>query len=254
MKPSLVPGKAPAWDPAWDDDPEIMPDLDKLVVEDGKAVDNLFVEKQYPLLTEPLRSSWPGPGKGRTFMVTANVGWFYGSNEPAVAPDAMLILDVVAKPPREKEGRSYFQWVHGKQPDVIIEIVSDRRGDEDSLKMRTYARQGVPYYVIFDPDEWLKSGVLRAFGLKATKYEAVDPGWFEGVGLGVVLWEGRYAGIDETWLRWCGKDGKVIPTGAERAEKAEGRARSAQRRAKSEAERAAKLAEQLRKLGVEPEA
>jgi Uma2 family endonuclease len=234
-----------AWDPAWDNDPAIMPDYDNLVVEDGKPVDNLFVEKQYSLLTDPLYTSWAGPGEGRPFMATANVGWFYASKEPPFVPDVMLILDVKAKPPREKEGRSYFQWVHGKQPDVLIEIVSDKRGGEGDLKLQEYARLGVPYYVIFDPDQWLKAGTLRAFELSRKRYKPSEAKYFEDVGLGLVLWQGTYQGAEETWLRWCDKDGKVIPTGAERAESAEKRAESAEKRAE-------RLAEQLRKLGVEP--
>ena len=78
MTTPLVPQEplSHAWDPAWDNDPEIVPDLDKLIVEDGAPVDNMFVEKQYRLLTEPLYSSWAGPGEGMPFLALANVGWF----------------------------------------------------------------------------------------------------------------------------------------------------------------------------------
>jgi hypothetical protein len=229
-----------AWGPAWDNDPEIVPDLDKLIVEDGAPVDNMSVEKQYRLLTEPLYASWGGPGEGEPFMALANVGWFFTAKGPPLVPDVMLILDVRPRPPREKEGRSYFQWIHGKQPDVVIEIVSDRRADEGGEKMRTSARLGAHYYVIYDPDQRLKEGVLRAFELSRKSYKPTDPKYFEGVGLGLVLWRGTYQGVEETWLRWCDKEGRVIATGAERAEAAEARV--------------ARLAEQLRKLGAEPEA
>src|SRR5262249_8478691 len=127
-EPPLTQG---AWDPAWDNDPAIMPDYDSLVVEDGKPVDNILVERQYKLLTEPPHAPWAGPGEGRPFLALANVGWFYTPREAPLVPDVMLVLDATARPPREKEGRSYFQWVHGKGPDVVIEIVSDTRGDED---------------------------------------------------------------------------------------------------------------------------
>ena len=45
-------------------DPEVIPNLDNLVTEDGTAVDNIYTEKQYRLLTEPLYSPGPAPAKG----------------------------------------------------------------------------------------------------------------------------------------------------------------------------------------------
>ena len=74
--------------------PELIPNLDDLATEDGKAVDNVYVEHSYGLLTDPLASSWPGPGEGRTYVVLANVGWFQTPGQPAVAPDLLLSLDV----------------------------------------------------------------------------------------------------------------------------------------------------------------
>src|SRR5262245_27228498 len=100
----------------------------------------LFVEKQYYLLTEPLYSSWKGPGDGGPFMAVANVGWFYQLTERPLVPDMMLVLDVSPiAPPSQKEGRSYYQWLYDKPPDVAIEIVSDKRGDEEAYKMDKYA-------------------------------------------------------------------------------------------------------------------
>jgi hypothetical protein len=215
-------------------DPADIPNLDDLVTEDDAPVDSIFTEKQQRLLTEPLYSSWAAPVEGGAFLALANVGWFYKYREPPLVPDVLLSLDAApAGDLRSKEGRSYFQWLIGKPPQVIIEIVSDKRGGEETLKMRTYARQGVLYYVIFDPDDLLGHGVLRAFVLARGKYEQLDAKWFPDVGLGLVLWTGTFEGQQQTWLRWCDKDGRVMPTGAERAER---------------------LAAQLRALGAEPEA
>ena len=52
------------------------------------------------------------------------------------------------------------------------------------------------------------------------------------IGLGLTLWEGVFEAKPAQWLRWCGSNGEIIPTGAERAER---------------------LAAQLRALGAEPE-
>ena len=42
--------------------PDVAPNIDDLVTEDDTPVDNLPSEKQQRLLTEPLYSSWSGPG------------------------------------------------------------------------------------------------------------------------------------------------------------------------------------------------
>jgi hypothetical protein len=221
-------------------DPELIPNLDELVTEDGAPVDNIYVERQYRLLTDPLYSSWTA-ADGRPFLALTNVGWFHTSGQPPLVPDALLSLDAIpAGDLRTKEGRSYFQWLIGKPPDVVIEIVSDRRGGEEDFKMKAYARLRALCYVIYDPDNLLRGGVLRAYVLQRGKYEPVEPRWFPEVGLGLILWEGAFEGSRQTWLRWCDNEGRVIPTGSERAE--------------TLAQRAEKLAAQLRALGIEPSA
>jgi hypothetical protein len=209
-------------------------------------VDRIYTEKQCRLLTEPLYSSWPGLGEGRTFLALANVGWFHTVGQPPLVPDVLFSLDVVpAGDLHTKAGHSYFQWLIGKPPEVLFEIVSDPRGGEEHLKMQTYARLGVSVYVIYDPDNILKGGKLRVYFLQQTKYEPTDQRWFPQLGLGLTLWEGTFENQRDTWLRWCDRDGVVIPTGAERAEMAD-------RRATEAAEKIGRLEAQLRALGVDP--
>ena len=219
--------------------PEDIPNVEDLVIEDGKPVDNLFVEKEYRLLTEPLYSSWTSP-RGE-FLAVANVGLFYAYREQPLVPDVMLSLGVPAsRDLTRKENRSYFIWVIGKPPDVVIEIVSDLRGGEETDKMAAYARIGVTYYVIHDPQNRLHHGPLRAFSLREGVYQPIEPSWLENVGLGLTFWEGEFQGQETRWLRWCDHNGVVIPTGRELAEQ--------------EKQRAERLAAQLRALGVEPDA
>ena len=75
------------------------------------------------------------------------------------------------------------------------------------------------------------------------------------------LWEGEYEGVKAVWLRWCDREGNVIPTGAElaeaeraRAEAERQRAEEEQRRAEAERARAERLAARLRALGIDPDA
>jgi Uma2 family endonuclease len=252
--------------------PEEIPNIDELVIEDDEPVENFFVEKQYRLLTDPLYDSWDP--RGRTFMALSNVGLFYAAKKPPLVPDVMLSLDVpVGGDPSLKENRSYFTWIVGKPPDVAIELVSDRRGGEEDFKKDEYARIGVRYYVIFDPEEFLRGGVLRAFNLVGAGYRRIQPSWLPRVELGLTLWQGTFQGMEETWLRWCDREGVVIATGNELAEQERKRLKQARQRtqrerqrtkqerqraeqerqrAEQERQRAEQLAAQLRALGIKP--
>jgi Uma2 family endonuclease len=200
--------------------------IEELIIQDDEPVDNIIVEKQQRLLTEPLESSWSGPGRGRPFTVFSNVGLFPEKKQTPLVPDAMLVVDVAWKAERKrKETLSYFLWIVGKPPDVVIEVVSDRRGGEANYKMTRYAKIGVPYYVIFDPEKWLKEEELRSFELERGKYRRLAKHWFPDVRLGLRLWEGQYADLSARWLRWCDGRGSLIPTGAERANSLEAKLR-----------------------------
>lgn len=233
---------------------ELHPVIDHLVTEDDAPVDDIFSEKQQRLLTEPLRSSWTGPEERRPFVVMANVGLFFAVHRPPLVPDAMLSLDVeLPADVHPKAHCSYFVWEYGKPPDVVVEVVSNHEGGEDTTKLAAYARIPVGYYVIFDPKRLLGPDVLRVYGLEGLRYhEMQEPIWFPEVGLGLRLWQGWYEDLDSTWLRWVDAEGKPVPTGRERAESERQRADAGWQRAEAERQRADRLAEQLRQLGIEP--
>jgi Putative restriction endonuclease len=230
----------------------VAPDLSNLVTEDDTPLDSMLSEKNQRVLTEPLYSSWAGPPPGeggapRPFLALANVGLFPSPREPPVVPDVMLSLDVEA--PADfgaKEHRSYFVWMFGKPPDVVIEIVSNREGDELGVRFQRYRRMRVAYYVVYDPLHQLGKATLSTFELRGDLYVPVERPRFESVGLGLVEWEGAFEGHVDRWLRWCTLDGTIVPTGAERAGRAEERAGRAE-------ERARRLAERLRALGIDPD-
>src|SRR5262245_43818855 len=111
MPPPAGPPAAPEPHP-YGLSPEELPRYDEMVLEDGKPVENIFAEKQQRLLTEPLYSSWSGPGEGRSFLALANVGLFFGDTEPPLAPDVLLSLDVPQhRDLSRKEHCSYILWV-----------------------------------------------------------------------------------------------------------------------------------------------
>ena len=226
---------------------ELHPNIDHIVTEDDTPVDNVFSEKQQRLLTETLYASWTGPGPERPFVAMANVGLFYHLRRPPLVPDMLLTLDVeVPSEIHLKQNRSYFVWEYGKPPDAVIEVVSNREGGEDKKKLATYARIGVRYYAIYDPDRFLSPVPLRVYRLEALEYHQIgEPYWFVDIGLGLRIWHGLYEDMEADWLRWFDASGALVATGREGKEVAEARAENAEARAE-------RLAEQLRQLGVEP--
>jgi Putative restriction endonuclease len=197
-------------------------------------------------------------------------------------PDVLLSLDVQRPADySERRCRSYFVWEFGKVPDVCIEVVSKAEGDELILSKKSqqkgktatkkdiYAQIGVHYYVVFDPlrqiqgTNEMSGACLRVWTISPVGYSELTPVegivrvgqsvWLEGVGLGLTLWEGEFEEeVTRLWLRWCDRDGQVIPTGAERAESEQQRAEQAEAQLESERRRAEQLAERLRALGIDP--
>jgi len=242
-EPSISVPEAPPLVP-----PEYMPDYSKIVSEDDTPVDNVYSAKNQRLLMDSLHSSWAGPGDGRPFIACSNVGVFYGVRVPPIVPDAFVSLDVQLPADLfQKEHRSYFIWEYGKPPDVVVEIVSNKEGEELGSKLQIYARLGVGYYIVWDPDKLLSEDKLRVYVLIGRKYESQSQAWLSTVNLGIVDWTGTYENVDTEWLRWCDADGEVIPTGAERAARERERADQEKERADLEqksAEQAQRRAEQ----------
>lgn len=233
-------------------DPDVRPSVEHLVIDVNEPSDIYSVRQRW-LLVSPLYASWSGPGDGRSFLALANVGLFFSVNRPPVVPDALLSLDVgVPADLHVKKNRSYFIWEFGKAPDVVSEVVSNDEGGELDHKLREYAQIGIPYYVVWDPFNFLKRGPLHAFVLRSRTYEPLDKAWFPDVGLGVTVWHGKFEDAEDDWLRCCDANGVVLATGEERAAMAEQGAEQEKQRAEQAIERAERLAAQLRNLGVHP--
>ncbi|NEP11239.1 MAG: Uma2 family endonuclease [Symploca sp. SIO1A3] len=178
-------------------------------------------------------------------MAAANVGLFYKLKGDPIVPDVLLSLGVKrAADYSQRQNRSYFVWEFGKVPEVCIEIVSNQEGDELLLskqsqrkgktqtKLDIYAQMGINYYAVFDPfqkiqgKEGMNGALLRVWMISPAGYQeltlnqkiisAGESVWLEGVGMGLMLWEGEFEeDVRRLWLRWCDKEGKPIPTGAE---------------------------------------
>jgi Uma2 family endonuclease len=252
---TAIPQQLPPQAPELELPPE--PDISQLVTEDETPVDNFLQEKLQRLLVHCLYDAF-FPGK--PFIAAADVGIFYQINKPAIAPDVMLSLGVsVPEDLSQKRNRSYFLWVFGKPPEMVLEIVSNRKGKELKQKKQNYAQMGVAYYVVYDPEQRLSEQQLQVFGLQEGRYHLLDNPWLPELGLGLTLWSGEFEGMySDLWLRWCNEQGELLLLGSEqaiieqrRAEEVTQQLTAEQRRAQKAEAKAARLAELLRSRGID---
>ena len=223
---------------------ELHPNVDHLVTEDGAPVDNQFSEKQQRLLAEVLYCSWQ---PGEPFVAMSNVGLFFALRTSPFVPDILVSLGVSSPTdPFPKKNRSYFVWEYGKAPDLVVEVVSNIEGGEDTIKLKGYAKIGITYYIIYDPEEHLSSKPLRVYRLVSGRYELdiSESPVFESLGRGVRIWPGTYEDMSQSWLRWTTVEGQLLLTGKERASLAEQRADEAEREAEQ-------LRAKLRQMGID---
>lgn len=221
--------------------------MQALVTEDDEPVDNFFSAKQQALLVDALYTSWSHPVEGKRFLAVANVGLFFSLYGQPLVPDCLLSVGV--EPVQEfwlEEGRSYFTWVYGKPPDLVVEIVSNRKGGELDRKAAVYAQIGVAYYVVYDPLKRLSPEPLQVMANVTRQWQRQEHTWLPALGLGVTVWEGEYEGLRAAWLRWCDEAGQILPSGRELAA-------LERQRAEAERQRAERLAAKLRELGLDPE-
>jgi len=254
-------------------------DIADLITEDDEPADNFLSAKQQRLLVEPLYSS---AKLTRPFLADSNVAIYSTPRAQPIVPDMFLSLGAqVADEWWEKANRSYLLWEFGKAPEVVVEIVSNEKGNEDGHKLREYAALAILYCVIYDPQRLLSNEIVRVYQLVAGEYLLRPDFRLPGVELSLTYWYGTFEDKTALWLRWSDPTGNIILTGAERAEQERRRAEDAvllaeeahrraedanlqaeedrQRaeeaalRAQQAQRRADRLAAQLRALGIEPE-
>ena len=229
-------------------------EIEALITEDDTPVDNFPSEKFQRLLIEVLYSTWAGLRglMSQPFIAASDVALQDEPGFPPIVPDVFLSVDVeVAEDWWAKENRSYCFWKFGKPPEVVMEIVSNQKGQEDTRKLKRYAEMEILYYVIYDPRNHLRHGVLRLYRLrylqKSLSYELIacykdqnkgqnetfnpEEFWLNELGLGLTLWKGSYEQRSGIWLRWCDRSGEILLTGAERAEQEAKRALNEARKA-----------------------
>ena len=185
-------------------------------------------------------------------FVAGDLFWYPVEGDPKTrtAPDAMVAIGR----PKGYRG-SYKQWEEGGiAPQVVFEVLSPaNRGPEMSRKLKFYERFGVEEYILYDPDDKILTGYLRAGG-QLVAIDRMD-GW-ESPRLGI-----RFD-ISDSPLKIYGPDGQLFLTFTElelrRRELARERDDLAsqrndlERQLEDQRERTRRLEAKLRDLGIEP--
>ncbi len=216
--------------------------IKNLAIKDDKPIDSFQAGVQKRLL---ITSLYDSKILQVPFIASGNVGLFYKPTADPIVPDMFLTLGICTSADySQKINRCYIVAHRGKVPDVCIEFVSNRQGDELIVSRRSrqqgkklskkdiYAEIGVPYFVVLDSLRQIRGrknmnkARLRIWKLSQGSYTELTPPtginregnwvWLEEVGLGLTLWFGEYEGGKPSWwLRWCDLDGQIILTGTE---------------------------------------
>ena len=153
-----------------------------------------------------------------------------------IVPDGFLSLGVE----RKKQGKSRQSYVVWEENDVVpilaLEIVSWTPGGEYDDKMEIYAKLGMLYYIIYNPEFWRRDGhqPFEIYKLVNGVYQLQigEPYKMPEVGLGIGRHQAVIGGMQQEVLTWYDLQGNRYLTSEERAER---------------------LAARLRELGEEPE-
>ncbi|MGD1699855.1 Uma2 family endonuclease [Dapis sp. BLCC M229] len=220
-----------------------LPSSDELPDSDDKPVDHEIQILIPNLLMLILNQLW---SDRYDWFFGVNMGIFHttGSNpRVAIVPDGFLSLGV----PRLKNNKlrsSYVLWEENYVvPIFVLEIVSKTYGGEYDEKMIDYARLGVLYYIIYNPDYSKRDQHERfeVYYLVDGAYQRLkgNPVWMPEIGLGIGTEVGNHYRSEQEWLYWYDSEGNRFMTPEEEA--------------LQQRQRAEQLEQMLRSLGVDPE-
>ncbi|MGG6269521.1 Uma2 family endonuclease [Leptolyngbya sp. AN03gr2] len=128
-----------------------------------------------------------------------------------VVPDAFLSLGVERKK-GGKSRRSYVMWEEkGTVPILTLEMVSHKPGGEYDEKMQIYARLGVLYYVIYNPEFWRrdKHEPFEVYKLIEGEYQlqSGEPYWMPEIELGIGRTQTQFGNLPQEQLAWFDERG-----------------------------------------------
>jgi Uma2 family endonuclease len=200
-----------------------------------------------------------------THLWSARLDWYFGvdmavyhttgiSPKVPVVPDAFLSLGVERKK-GGKSRRSYATWEENQVvPIWVLEMVSHRPGGEYDEKLDLYAKLGVLYYLIYNPEFWQRDRQqpFTLYKLANGVYESQigEPYWMPELGLGIGRYQGLVGGISQEILTWYNEAGDryLSPEEQERQRTEQERQRTKQERQQRE-----RLEAFLRSQGIDPD-
>ncbi len=143
--------------------------------------------------------------------------WFFGvdmgvyhptglNHRFPVVPDGFLSLGVERRK-GNKSRRSYVMWEENDIPPILtLEVVSWTPGGEYEEKMAIYAKLGVLYYVIYNPEYWKRDGhqPFEVYKLVNGVYQLQigEPYWFPEIGLGIGRCQEVSGAVEQEVLSW----------------------------------------------------
>ncbi len=143
--------------------------------------------------------------------------WFFGvdmgvyhptgvNHRFPVVPDGFLSLGVERRK-GNKSRRSYVMWEESDIPPILtLEMVSWTPGGEYEEKMAIYAKLGVLYYVIYNPEYWQRDRhqPFEVYKLIDGAYQLQigEPYWFPEIGLGIGRCQEVSGAVQQEVLSW----------------------------------------------------
>ncbi len=241
-----------------------LPSTADLPCSDDTPVDNEDQNLLPNLLLLLLTRIWAG-----------QMDWYFGvdmavyhttgiSPKVPVVPDGFLSLGVERKK-GGKSRRSYATW---EENDVVpifgLEMVSHTPREEYDEKLDLYAKLGVLYYLVYNPEFWRRDQhqPFELYKLVNGVYhlQIGEPYWMPEVGLGIGRYRGLVGGIDQEILTWYDQQGDRYLSAEELADQERSRAEQEQLRAEQERSRAEqeqrqrqRLEAYLRSQGIDPD-
>jgi Uma2 family endonuclease len=165
-----------------------------------------------------------------TTLWATRMDWYFGvdmavyhttgvSPKVPVVPDAFLSLGVE----RKKGGtsrRSYATWEENDVvPIWVLEMVSHRPGEEYDGKLDIYAKLGVRYYLVYNPEFWQRDRhqPFELYRLEngAYRLQIGEPYWMPEIGLGIGRYQGVVGGLSQEILTWYDDKGNRHLSGEE---------------------------------------
>jgi Uma2 family endonuclease len=234
-----------------------LPSTAELPCSDDTPVDNEDQNLLPNLLLLLLTTLWSGR-MDWYFGVDMAVYHTTGSNPRVpVVPDGFLSVGVERRK-GGKSRRSYATWEEGDVvPLFVLEMVSHRPGGEYDEKRDIYAKLGVLYYLVYNPEFWQRDRhqPFELYKLERGEYclQIGEPYWMPEVGLGIGRYQGKVGGLPQELLTWYDAQGDrhLSPEEQERFAKEQERFAKEQERFAKEQERFAKEQEQRQRERLE---